>query len=121
MVPTEKDGLVVYLGSTANFSEQLKDLDRETGPLRSFPDCPRNFKKTSVERHFREKGFTVDWCAFRLLRVDDGQGDYLERGVNTSRVEVENNEQPPIKDAASLKVFLRTDDCENVYYSSANI
>ena len=98
MVPTEKDGLVVYLGSTANFSEQLKDLDRETGPLRSFPDCPRNFKKTSVERHFQEKGFTVDWCAFRLLKVD-GQGDYSERGVNTSRVE--NSEQPPIRDQTS--------------------
>ena len=33
--------------------------------------CPRDFKRTSVERHFREKGFAVDWCAFRLLNVDD--------------------------------------------------
>ena len=33
--------------------------------------CPRDFKRTSVERHFREKGFGVDWCAFRLLNVDN--------------------------------------------------
>ena len=69
VVPSEKDGLVVYLGSQANFSQDLLELDRETTPLRSFPDCPRNFKRTSVERHFREKGFSLDWCAFRLLKA----------------------------------------------------
>ena len=48
-----KDGVVVYLGSTANFSDELRELDRETSPLRHWPSCPRNFKRTSVERHFR--------------------------------------------------------------------
>ena len=45
-------------------------LDRETSPLRVRPSCPRNFKRTSVERYFREKGFAIDWCAFRLLILD---------------------------------------------------
>jgi alpha-sarcoglycan len=53
VVPTEKDGVVIQLGSRANFSNQLIELDRETSPLRVFPSCPRNFKRTSVERYFR--------------------------------------------------------------------
>lgn len=68
--PTQKDGVVLQLGSTANFSKDLTALDRETSPLRVIPSCPRNFKRTSVERHFREKGFAIDWCAFRLLILD---------------------------------------------------
>ena len=54
--PTEKDGVVLQLGSYANFSKDLLELDRETTPLRVLPSCPRNFKRTSVERYFREKG-----------------------------------------------------------------
>ena len=37
------------------------------------PSCPRNFKRTSVERYFREKGFAIDWCAFRLMVLDSEQ------------------------------------------------
>ena len=51
--PTEKDGVVLQLGSYANFSKDLLELDRETTPLRVLPSCPRNFKRTSVERYFR--------------------------------------------------------------------
>ena len=68
--PSEKDGVVLQLGSQANFSKALLDLDRETVPLRNFPSCPRNFKRTSVERYFRDKGFAIDWCAFRLMVLD---------------------------------------------------
>lgn len=68
--PTEKDGVVVQLGSQVPFSQDLLLLDRETSPLRVLPSCPRNFKRTSVERYFREKGFAIDWCAFRLMILD---------------------------------------------------
>ena len=47
------------------------NLERETTPLRVLPSCPRNFKRTSVERYFREKGFAIDWCAFRLMTLDN--------------------------------------------------
>ena len=70
LMPTEKDGVVLQLGSRFNFSKQLLLLDRETSPLRVLPSCPRNFKRTSVERYFREKGFAIDWCAFRLMLLD---------------------------------------------------
>ena len=71
LMPTERDGVVLQLGSHANFSKDLLLLDRETSPLRVRPSCPRNFKRTSVERYFREKGFAIDWCAFRLLILDE--------------------------------------------------
>ena len=51
--PTERDGVVLKLGSNENFSTDLIELDRETTPLRVRPSCPRNFKRTSVERYFR--------------------------------------------------------------------
>jgi len=70
LMPTERDGVVLQLGSHANFSKDLLLLDRETSPLRVRPSCPRNFKRTSVERYFRDKGFAIDWCAFRLLVLD---------------------------------------------------
>ena len=76
--PALKDGLVVHLGSHANFSLSLLDLDRETAVLRGFPSCPRDFKRTSVERHFRAKGFALDWCQFRLLRLSGGSGGLYE-------------------------------------------
>jgi hypothetical protein len=73
VIPSEKDGVVLQLGSNSNFSEELLELNRETTPLRKFkPRCPRNFKRTSVERHFREKTFALDWCAFRLMELNSG-------------------------------------------------
>ena len=78
MRPTDKDGVVLQLGSFSNFSKDLLELDRETTPLRVLPSCPRNFKRTSVEHYFREKGFAVDWCAFRLLVFDTDISGYQE-------------------------------------------
>lgn len=59
--------VILTLGSQADFSEVLRDLEREVSPLWAFRNCPRDFKKTSAERHFRTKGFLVDWCSFKLV------------------------------------------------------
>jgi hypothetical protein len=56
------------LGSNAEFSEVLRELEREVSPLWPLRQCPRDFKKTSSERYFRSKGFLVDWCSFKLVR-----------------------------------------------------
>jgi hypothetical protein len=55
------------LGSNAEFSEVLRELEREVSPLWPLRQCPRDFKKTSSERYFRSKGFLVDWCSFKLV------------------------------------------------------
>nr|CAG4648616.1 EOG090X04W0 [Polyphemus pediculus] len=60
------EGVILTLGSRSEFSEALRDLEREVSPLWSHRSCPRNFKKTSVERNFRSKGFIIDWCSFQL-------------------------------------------------------
>jgi hypothetical protein len=65
--PTAKDGTVAEVGSSADPSSRLQELDRETGPLRRLPSC--SYKRTSAEPDFRQVGFAVDWCAFRLLNA----------------------------------------------------
>nr|CAH0110003.1 unnamed protein product [Daphnia galeata] len=61
------EGVFLTLGSNAEFSEVLRELEREVSPLWPLRQCPRDFKKTSSERYFRSKGFLVDWCSFKLI------------------------------------------------------
>lgn len=65
--PREKEGVVVRVGGPYAFSQDLEDLDREVTPLRNRSPCPRNYKKTSVERLFRSRSLVTDWCSFRLV------------------------------------------------------
>ena len=63
--PSHKDGVIIRLGSRSNFSEPLFALDSETQPLRKHQTC--SYKRISVERYFRQAGFAIDWCSFRLI------------------------------------------------------
>nr|CAI5848556.1 unnamed protein product [Callosobruchus analis] len=65
--PTEGEGVVIRLGSQLPFSTELIGLQEEIKPLWKVPSCPRDFKRTSVERYFRDAGFALDWCSFRLI------------------------------------------------------
>lgn len=60
--------VVLRIGSKAPLSQELVELQEEVKPLWKVPSCPRDFKRTTVERFFREAGFALDWCAFRLVR-----------------------------------------------------
>lgn len=51
------------------FSQEMNELQEEVKPLWKLKSCPRDFKRTSVERLFREAEFTLDWCSFRLVSV----------------------------------------------------
>lgn len=60
--------VVVHLGSEANFSTILYDLKEEISKLQEkMSICPKDFKRTSVERYFRANGFNLDWCSFKLV------------------------------------------------------
>ena len=61
--------VIVTLGSRAEFSETMRELEREVSSLWPPKNCPQDFKKTSAERHFRSKGFIIDWCSFKLVRL----------------------------------------------------
>nr|SVE74138.1 EOG090X04W0 [Daphnia barbata] len=65
--PQDGEGIIVTLGSNTEFSDMLRELEREVSPLWQLHHCPRDFKKTSAERYFRSKGFLVDWCSFKLI------------------------------------------------------
>ncbi|XP_031842580.1 sarcoglycan alpha isoform X1 [Nomia melanderi] len=71
--PSEGEGVVVRLGSSTPFSQELNELQEEVKPLWKLPSCPRDFKRTSVERLFREARFALDWCSFRLVRAEREQ------------------------------------------------
>lgn len=59
--------VVLRLGSKAPFSDELGKLQDEVRPLLKVSPCPRDFKRTTVERYFREAGFALDWCSFSLV------------------------------------------------------
>lgn len=64
--PDEKEGVYVSYGSSVPFSPALLELEKEVEPLWNHHPCPAYFKKTSYERFFRQQGFAIDWCSFRL-------------------------------------------------------
>ncbi|KAF7382697.1 hypothetical protein HZH66_013099 [Vespula vulgaris] len=73
--PGESEGVVMRLGSSVPFSQELIELQKEVKPLwKLLPSCPRDLKRTSVERLFREAGFLLDWCSFKLITSDEQPG-----------------------------------------------
>ncbi|KAL0122438.1 hypothetical protein PUN28_007276 [Cardiocondyla obscurior] len=86
--PSEGEGVVVRLGSTVPFSQELNELQEEVKPLWKMPSCPRDFKRTSVEILFREAEFRLDWCSFRLLEEDQQslQHESARRGPSANVV-----------------------------------
>ncbi|XP_044012041.1 alpha-sarcoglycan isoform X1 [Aphidius gifuensis] len=65
--PREPEGVVLRLGSSIPFSQTLIDFEKELEPLRKRSPCPKDFKKTSKEKLFREARFLMDWCSFQLI------------------------------------------------------
>lgn len=62
--------VVIRIGSRAHLSPELIKLQKEVKPLWKHTSCPRDFKRTTVERTFRDAGFALDWCVFRLVSCD---------------------------------------------------
>uniref|UniRef100_A0A8D8YKP9 Epsilon-sarcoglycan n=1 Tax=Cacopsylla melanoneura TaxID=428564 RepID=A0A8D8YKP9_9HEMI len=65
--PETPVGVVIWLGSSVNFSSILEKLEYETRPLRKLTHCPREFKRTTLDKTFRTWNFILDWCSFRLM------------------------------------------------------
>ncbi|RVE52751.1 hypothetical protein evm_002624 [Chilo suppressalis] len=88
--PSDGEGLVVRLGSSAPLSKQLEWLREEVRPLARLPTCPRDYKRTTSERLFRDAGFTLDWCNFQLYNTiyrerSTEHVEYLTEIPNTSK------------------------------------
>ncbi|KRT80087.1 hypothetical protein AMK59_8667 [Oryctes borbonicus] len=89
--PKEGEGVVVRLGSKAQFSDELAKLQDEVRPLLKVSPCPRDFKRTTVERYFREAGFALDWCSFSLISaMQDSETSSEELAKLTEQKLIEN-------------------------------
>ncbi|XP_037927914.1 epsilon-sarcoglycan isoform X2 [Teleopsis dalmanni] len=66
--PQQREGVIVHLGSFAQFSKRLKELQEEVRPLYKLPSC--TYKRTSVQKIFESAGFKLDWCAFKMVGAD---------------------------------------------------
>ncbi|XP_043514249.1 epsilon-sarcoglycan isoform X1 [Frieseomelitta varia] len=88
--PSEGEGVVIRLGSSMPFSQELNELQEEVKPLWKLPSCPRDFKRTSVERLFREAEFALDWCSFRLVEQEQQslQQESARRGPSLNVLEL---------------------------------
>uniref|UniRef100_A0A182XZD7 Dystroglycan-type cadherin-like domain-containing protein n=1 Tax=Anopheles stephensi TaxID=30069 RepID=A0A182XZD7_ANOST len=67
--PQQREGVVVHLGSSAEFSARMLELQEEVKPLYKISSC--TYKRTSVQTTFENSGFKLDWCAFRLVTTED--------------------------------------------------
>lgn len=56
------------MGSFAQFSPRLQELQEEVRPLYKLPSC--TYKRTSVQKIFENVGFKLDWCAFRMVGME---------------------------------------------------
>ncbi|XP_053619851.1 alpha-sarcoglycan isoform X2 [Plodia interpunctella] len=88
--PEDGEGLVVRLGSSVPFSTEIKRLREEVRPLSKLPSCPREYKRTTVERLFRDAELTLDWCRFELYNTiykarTTEHLEYLTEIPNTSK------------------------------------
>lgn len=63
--PQNREGVVVHLGSNAEISKRLQELNEEIKPLAKLSTC--TFKKTKVQQIFQNAGFSIDWCAFKII------------------------------------------------------
>ncbi|XP_012281456.1 alpha-sarcoglycan isoform X2 [Orussus abietinus] len=91
--PEEGEGAVLRLGSSVPFSQDLNVLQEEVKPLWKLSSCARNFKRTTVERWFREAGFVLDWCSFRLIEENHNlHRESARRGPNMNVIGLPSSE-----------------------------
>ncbi|XP_070387247.1 alpha-sarcoglycan isoform X2 [Dermacentor albipictus] len=96
--PKDKEGIVVRIGGTTNFSQELRTLEVEANQLRNRVSCPRDYKRTSAEYRFRSRSFLPDWCGFRLITLPeqlDGEGMMQHQDAAFSPIPLEEDSYNP--------------------------
>uniref|UniRef100_U5EQX6 Putative sarcoglycan alpha n=1 Tax=Corethrella appendiculata TaxID=1370023 RepID=U5EQX6_9DIPT len=80
--PNAREGVIVHLGSNAEFSQRLLELQKEVKPLYKISTC--TYKRTSVQTIFENSGFTgLDWCAFKFYG-EENSPDSLKNAKESS-------------------------------------
>ncbi len=76
--------VVVHVGSNKEFSAELYKLQSEVLPLWRLRPCPRDLKRTSMEKYFRGQGILSDWCSFQLTGSPETPLQSSEEGTSPS-------------------------------------
>lgn len=105
--PQNREGVIVHLGSNANFSKRLMELNEEIKPLSKLTTC--TFKKTKVQQIFQNAGFSIDWCAFKIISADD-----VSNTMTTTNVPMNEDETSTPK---NLWVGMARDEVPDRNYS----
>lgn len=93
--PREKEGVVVRIGGTDNFSRDLLHLERQVQPLIERVPCPRDYIRTTAEHLFRKEDFISDWCSFRLVKEEREQSAYGKPSPSYSSIPLTSNDFRP--------------------------
>lgn len=86
------DSVIVHVGSFAQFSPRLKELQEEVRPLYKLPSC--TYKRTSVQKIFENVGFKLDWCAFKMLGMESPTEVLYHNNQAPGRSQNELKQQP---------------------------
>ncbi|XP_076265296.1 sarcoglycan alpha isoform X1 [Rhynchophorus ferrugineus] len=105
--PNEGEGVIVRLGSEIVFSSELLELQEEIRPLYKMQPCPRDYKRTSVERFFRDVGFALDWCSFRLIQKEENNNSAMHKSTFAHGDEFDDEWQPVSRDTIPIRSYNR--------------
>ncbi|XP_033249962.1 epsilon-sarcoglycan isoform X1 [Drosophila miranda] len=93
--PQQREGLlsrvIVHVGSVAQFSPRLKELQEEVRPLYKLPSC--TYKRTSVQKIFENVGFKLDWCAFKMVGLESPTEILYHSGKQQNEQQPSGDEQ----------------------------
>ncbi|XP_022228729.2 epsilon-sarcoglycan isoform X2 [Drosophila obscura] len=89
--PQQREGVIVHVGSVAQFSPRLKELQEEVRPLYKLPSC--TYKRTSVQKIFENVGFKLDWCAFKMVGLESPTEILYHSGKQQNEQQPSGDEQ----------------------------
>ncbi|XP_017068421.2 epsilon-sarcoglycan isoform X1 [Drosophila eugracilis] len=89
--PQQREGVIVHVGSFAQFSPRLMELQEEVRPLYKLPSC--TYKRTSVQKIFENVGFKLDWCAFRMVGMESPTEILFHSGKQNEQQVAEDQNQ----------------------------
>ncbi|XP_043661860.1 epsilon-sarcoglycan isoform X1 [Drosophila teissieri] len=91
--PQQREGVIVHVGSFAQFSPRLQELQEEVRPLYKLPSC--TYKRTSVQKIFENVGFKLDWCAFRMVGMESPTEILFHSGKQNEQQMAEDENHRP--------------------------
>ena len=108
--------VILHLGSDKNFSAELYKLQLEVSRLWKLRPCPRDVKRTSMERFFRNENVLMDWCSFRLVSSTPAAGLDAPTSTEAPLSELVDTSQTASEISIDDEIFYFTGDVPEKSY-----